>query len=96
MAKQESLKRIAEMKANPEMQISEEDFFKFLDKDEQAQNTFSPGALPDMREALHGLGKRFVEDVRKTVASISKIDCYNFGISSCLQISSQSCLSNVG
>ncbi len=34
--KQESLKRIAEMKANPEMQISEEDFFKFLDKDEQA------------------------------------------------------------
>ncbi len=36
--KQESLKRIAEMKANPSLQISEENFFKSLeeDRDEQA------------------------------------------------------------
>ena len=34
--KKESLKRLAEMKANPGSQISEEDFFKSLDKDEQA------------------------------------------------------------
>lgn len=34
--KQESLRRLAEMKANPGSQISEENFFKSLDKDEQA------------------------------------------------------------
>ena len=34
--KKESLKRLAEMKANPGSQISEEDFFKSLDKDVQA------------------------------------------------------------
>ena len=33
--KQESIKRLAEMKENPGSQISEEDFFKLLDKDEQ-------------------------------------------------------------
>ena len=33
--KQESLKRLAEMKANPVSQISEENFFKSLDDDEQ-------------------------------------------------------------
>ncbi len=33
--KQESFRRLAEMKANPGSQISEEDFFKLLDKDEQ-------------------------------------------------------------
>ena len=34
--KQESLKRLTEMKANPGLQVSEKDFFKSLDKDEQA------------------------------------------------------------
>ena len=34
--KKESLKRLAEMKANPGSQISEEDFFKSLNKDVQA------------------------------------------------------------
>ena len=34
--KKESLKRFAEMKVNPGSQISEEDFFNSLDKDEQA------------------------------------------------------------
>ena len=34
--KQESLRRLAEMKANPGSQISEENFFKSLVKDEQA------------------------------------------------------------
>ena len=34
--KKESLKRLAEMKANPGSQISEEDFFNSLDKNEQA------------------------------------------------------------
>ncbi len=34
--KQESLKRLAKMKANPGSQISEENFFKSLDDDEQA------------------------------------------------------------
>ena len=31
--KQESLKRLAEMKANPDSQISEDDFYKSLDED---------------------------------------------------------------
>ncbi len=35
--KQESLKRLAEMKANPSSQISEENFFKSLDKDRDEQ-----------------------------------------------------------
>ena len=34
--KQESIKRLAEMKENPGSQISEEDFFKSLDEDEKA------------------------------------------------------------
>ena len=33
--KQESLKRLAEMKADPDSQISEEDFFNSLDSDEK-------------------------------------------------------------
>lgn len=32
--KQETLKRLAEMKANPSIQISEEDFFKSLEEEE--------------------------------------------------------------
>jgi hypothetical protein len=31
--KQESLKRLAEMKASPDIQIAEEDFFRLLDED---------------------------------------------------------------
>jgi predicted transcriptional regulator len=34
--KQESLKRVAEMKSNPGSQVSEEDFFKSIDDDGQA------------------------------------------------------------
>ncbi len=34
--KQESLKRLAEMKSNAGSQISEDDFFRSLDEDEQA------------------------------------------------------------
>lgn len=33
--KQETLKRLAEMKANPSIQISEEDFFKSLEEENE-------------------------------------------------------------